>query len=97
MQEIEDRDDALAASRAAFGSGVNFLGLDGTIALLGWPTAECIVGGELTLGTSCIRFVLALLAAGVGGAVGFDAAAEARDLADEYGQSSRGMFEELGP
>ena len=97
MQLIEDRDDALTARRSALGSGFKFLGIDGTIAALGWPTAECIVGGELTLGTSCVRFVLALIAAGTVGIIGFNQAGEFSRQADESGQSAREVFEELGP
>jgi len=97
MQLIEDRDDALAAGRTALRSGAKYLSLDATIALLGWPTAECIVGGELTFGATCVRFVLAVLAAGGVGVIGLNQAGEARRQADELGQSARGIFEELGP
>jgi len=97
MQLVEDRDDALAAIGSALGSGFKYLSLDLTIAALGWPTAECIVGGTLTLGATCIRFVLALLVAGGGAVIGFDQAGEAWREADRLGQSARGIFEELGP
>jgi hypothetical protein len=97
MQLVEDRDEALEASRTALVSGGKSVGLDVTIAALGWPTAECVVGGQLSLGTSCIRLLLALIVAGGGAVIQFDNAVEARHEADEFGQSARGIFEELGP
>jgi hypothetical protein len=66
MQEIKNRDDALAAGQAALQTGLEIGMLNLPIAALGWPAAECVVAGELTLGTSCVRFALAVLAA-IGG------------------------------
>ena len=97
MQLIDDRDEALAASRTAVGSGFKFLGLEGTMELLDRQSAECMVGVKLTLGAACIRFVLALVVAGGGAVFGFGEAGEARREAEEFGQSAWGILEELGP
>jgi hypothetical protein len=97
MQEIKNRDDALAAGQAALQTGLEIGMLNLPIAALGWPAAECVVAGELTLGTSCVRFALAVLAAIGRAAIGFDQAGEAWREADRLGQSARGIFEELGP
>lgn len=90
MQLIDDRDDALAASADALEFGGMFAGLDVVIASLGWETAECIVAGEVTLGTSCIRFGLTVLAATGAALRGISDSKQARAEADGVANEARG-------
>lgn len=66
-----------------------------TIAALGWESAECIVGAEITLGASCIRFALTVLGAGVAAIKGFADSGKASSEAEDIGEDAREIFEGL--
>jgi hypothetical protein len=65
---VRQRDTQLEKRGASSAWAAGLAGLDLLGAALGWETAKCIIGAEVTLGTSCIGFLVlvggGLMAAG---------------------------------
>jgi hypothetical protein len=83
---VRQRDTQLEKKVASSGWAALIAGVDGLGALLGWETAKCIAGGHVTLGASCIGFLL-LLGGGVitAGKLGADYLAANHELTKEGG------------
>lgn len=60
VEIISQRDVQLDKKRSSGGWALGLGGADVVGATLGWEAAECVVGAEVTLGTSCIAFAITL-------------------------------------
>ena len=98
IEVIRQRDAQLDRRVASSGWAALAAGVDGLGALLGWEAAKCIAAGHVTLGTSCIGFLL-LVGGGVitAGTLGANYLAASHELKKEGGLNDQAaaMFGDL--